>query len=471
MSASALAARPAKGASDNCCNNTARAKGWIVEYNRLVGEVKSVFPKDPHIQALKTLSHAGSNPQAAGAVTIAAKGLEAYLTSFVSSDAIKMSASALAARPAKGASDNCCNNTARAKGWIVEYNRLVGEAKSVFPKDPHIQALKTLSHMGSNPQAAGAVTIAAKGLEAYLTSFVSSDAIKMSASALAARPAKGASDNCCNNTARAKGWIVEYNRLVGEAKSVFPKDPHIQALKTLSHMGSNPQAAGAVNTAAGRLVATMTTIKDAPRLLSPETVAEVTVTGYTPLDYLPYSGRFSQDVHKLAELLGRGFSPDARDENAWTDLHYAAALNLLGLASALLDADAAHATLKSDSEVYSDRLSVTLAGFGRDTTNSKRRGQMPLHYAAQWNALGVATNLVVHGADLNAPTATGWTPLHYATRWDSRSVAEFLIGRGADINAKSMKGWTPLDIAVRVKASDMATFLRRYGGQCNRECR
>ena len=137
-SASVLATRSAKGASDNCCNNTARAKGWIVEYNRLVGEVKSVFPKDPHIQALKTLSHAGSNPQAAGAVTIAAKGLEAYLTSFVSSDAIKMSASALAARPAKGASDNCCNNTARAKGWIVEYNRLVGEVKSVFPKDPHI---------------------------------------------------------------------------------------------------------------------------------------------------------------------------------------------------------------------------------------------------------------------------------------------------------------------------------------------
>ena len=476
VSAAELAKRASQGARDRdpLGKERTKATGWIAEYNRLVGEAQSAFTKDQHIQALKTLSYGGSNPQASGAVTTAAKGLEAYLTSFVSQVAFKVSAAELAKRASQGARDRdpLGKERTKATGWIAEYNRLVGEAQSAFTKDQHIQALKTLSYGGSNPQASGAVTTAAKGLEAYLTSFVSQVAFKVSAAELAKRASQGARDRDPLGKERTKvtGWIAEYNRLVGEAQSAFTKDQHIQALKTLSYGGSSSQAAHAANTAAERLVRIMRTIKDPPRLPSVEAVAKVTALGYPSLDYLPYSGRFSQDVHKLAKLLGRGFSPDARDENGWTDLHYAAALNLSGLASALLDADAAAATLKSDSEVFSDRLSVRLAGFGRDTTNLKRQGQMPLHYAARWNALGVATNLVVHGAELNARTVHRWTPLHYATRWDSRSVAKLLIGRGADINAKSRKGWTPLDIAMRVKASNMATILRRHGGQCNREC-
>ena len=39
----------------------------------------------------------------------------------------------------------------------------------------------------------------------------------------------------------------------------------------------------------------------------------------------------------LAEKLGREFSPDAVGENGWTDLHWAAALDLPGLAKELVE--------------------------------------------------------------------------------------------------------------------------------------
>ncbi|MDE0275523.1 MAG: hypothetical protein OYH76_06480 [Defluviicoccus sp.] len=42
------------------------------------------------------------------------------------------------------------------------------------------------------------------------------------------------------------------------------------------------------------------------------------------------------DVGKLREVLGRSLSPTAADENGWTDLHWAAALNLPELAKSLV---------------------------------------------------------------------------------------------------------------------------------------
>ena len=359
-------------------------QGWIAEYNRLIGEAQAVFTKDPHIQGLKALVYGGDKDQAAGAVATAAAGLEAYLTSFVPHDAFRVSVSLLAERAAQGIGD-ATGRDPKADGWLAEYNRLIGEAKLVFTKDPHVQALGTLSYMGSNIQASGAVTRAARGLEAYLTSFISHDAFRMSASLLAKRALEEV--YWLYKPYITQGWIAEYNRLIGEAQAVFTKDPHIQGLKALVYGGDKDQAAGAVATAAEKLGRITATIKEPPRKPEAGAVAKATAPGYTPLDYLPYSGRFSQDAHRLANLLGRAFSPDARDENGWTDLHYAAALNLPGLASALLDAGAdPNAKLKRDGKAFSFRLKSTLSQFGLGVENWVRVGAAPLIYAAVVNA-------------------------------------------------------------------------------------
>ena len=477
-SASSLAKRSAQGARHCCRDESEKAKGWIAEYNRLVGEAKAVFAKDPHVQGLKTLSHGGSNSQAAGAVTTAARGLEAYMTSFVSHEALKASASSLAKRSAQGARDCCRDESEKAKGWIAEYNRLVGEAKAVFAKDPHVQGLKTLSYGGSNPQAAGAVTTAAGGLEAYMTSFVSHEALKASASSLAKRSAQGAQAVNPYESKKAKGWIAEYNRLVGEAKAVFAKDPHVQGLKTLSYGGSNPQAANAVTAATRSFKRVMENVEEMPRSVAAAAVAETVVQSpnYTPLNHLPYSGRFSPDAIKLAGLLGRWFSPDAKDESGWTDLHYAAALNLPGLASALLEAGAdPEARLKSDGQPFGSELAGALSAFGRDLDGDDlgdwtRNGQTPLHFAAWFNAALAAPHLIAGGSKVDPTSSAARTPLYLAAWENSRDLAEFMIGRGADVRAASRNSWTPLDYAIYRKASETAAMLHRHGAQCNRDC-
>ena len=121
------------------------------------------------------------------------------------------------------------------KGSIAEYNRVVREAKSVFTRDPHVQALAELSFSGSSYQGAWSVATAALGLERYMASFNSSEAIKAIAASLGKQAVRNYESSKYGNPKNAvKGSIAEYNRVVREAKSVFTRDPHVQALAELS---------------------------------------------------------------------------------------------------------------------------------------------------------------------------------------------------------------------------------------------
>ena len=482
-SASALANRAAKksGFSLISFENDNWRQGMVAEYNRLIQEAKSVFSKDPHVQGLRPLQDSGSNSQVRDAVATAAHSLETYFSSLFRSDmAFVSSASALANRAAKksGFSLISFENDNWRQGMVAEYNRLIQEAKSVFSKDPHVQGLRPLQDSGSNSQVRDAVATAAHSLETYFSSLFRSDmAFVSSASALANRAAKKSSFslNSFENDNWGRGVVAEYNRLIQEAKSVFSKDPHVQALKELHYGGSGSwgQAAGVVASAAKKLESIMANVKTAPRKI----VAQATTLKSPPLNYLPYSGRFSPDAHKLAKLLGRGFSPDARDENGWTDLHYAAVLNLPGLASALLDAGAdPNAKLKRDGKAFSFRLKSTLSQFGLGVENWVRADAAPLIYAAVVNAHSVAALLLAHGAEVDAQVSWGDTPLHSAAIFNAHSVAELLIGRGANLRAKrnanlpDFEGWTPLDLSIFNKAAEAEALLRRHEAPCNKKC-
>ena len=247
------------------------------------------------------------------------------------------------------------------------------------------------------------------------------------------------------------------------------------------YSGDEWQAAGAVTTAANRFGRAMEHVEDIAREVSAETVTETIETislspAYTPLKHLPYSGRFSSNAIELAAMLGRWFSPDAKDENGWTDLHYAAALNLPGLASALLEAGAdPDSRLKSDGGPFGGGVPGTLSAFGRnidgdDLGDWARNGQTPMHFAAWCNADLAAPHLIAGGAESDPQSNAKRTPLYLAAWENSRTVAEFLIGRGADVQEASRGGWTPMDYALYRKSSDTAALLRRHGGQCNKAC-
>ena len=137
---------------------------------------------------------------------------------------------------------------------------------------------------------------------------------------------------------------------------------------------------------------------------------------------------------KLRQVLGRKFSVTAEDDNGWTDLHYAAALNLVALAEALVDAGAStKASLKDDGAPVTEQLKQSLNSLGVESNFVSREGQQPLHVAVNYGAEDTAELLIDRGADINAKDRNGQTPLDMARRKDPfGKVMWLLINRGAE---------------------------------------
>ncbi len=179
------------------------------------------------------------------------------------------------------------------------------------------------------------------------------------------------------------------------------------------------------------------------------------------------------DVGRLGEVLGRALSPTFTDENAWADLHYAAALNRPDLAGTLLDAGANIASrIKNDGEDISDQLKGALSKLGLDASKPTRWGSTPLHVAAWYNADRVVAELVARGADIHIKDMWGYTPLHEAAYWNAHDVAADLIARGADVNAIASDGKpsqydSPLHTAVYGNAREVALLLIKHGATGN----
>jgi ankyrin repeat protein len=96
--------------------------------------------------------------------------------------------------------------------------------------------------------------------------------------------------------------------------------------------------------------------------------------------------------------------------------------------------------------------------FFADISHYLYAGDTALHMAAAAFRRGVAELLIAHGADCRAKNRRGDEPLHYAAdanRWDPDAQAEtieYLISIGADPNAVNKNGVAPLHRAVRTRS-------------------
>ncbi|CCX32965.1 Similar to Serine/threonine-protein phosphatase 6 regulatory ankyrin repeat subunit B; acc. no. B2RXR6 [Pyronema omphalodes CBS 100304] len=79
----------------------------------------------------------------------------------------------------------------------------------------------------------------------------------------------------------------------------------------------------------------------------------------------------------------------------------------------------------------------------------------PLHYAVTRESLvkdsheKIITDLIQHGADLDAKDIADLTPLHYAALHGNTRVAELLLRQGAQSNIPSRSGMLPIHCAVK----------------------
>ena len=169
----------------------------------------------------------------------------------------------------------------------------------------------------------------------------------------------------------------------------------------------------------------------------------------------------------LRRALKRKLQPNLVDQHGWTDLHYAAVLNLPGLVSALLWRGAKVCARLPENAATADDLTTLLAGFGVDYNMCS--GETPLHLACVANAALAARALVKNGADIHAtlPAVSGWTPLHVAARFNATDAAFVLLLHGAKVEHRDEFDAPPLHTAALYNAVDTAEALLAAGA-CTR---
>ena len=155
-------------------------------------------------------------------------------------------------------------------------------------------------------------------------------------------------------------------------------------------------------------------------------------------------------------LLAAGADVNARDNNGWTPLHWAAAQDTPEIIAAILDAGMPVDPVDADGrtplhlaagEKGTANLATLLdAGAAIDARNQS--GETPLHLASMQATSSEIAVLLAAGAAVDVRNRSGETPLHLAARGGTTSEIETLIKAGADPDAKDHAGRTPMFAAV-----------------------
>uniref|UniRef100_A0A674P0J3 Ankyrin 3 n=1 Tax=Takifugu rubripes TaxID=31033 RepID=A0A674P0J3_TAKRU len=96
-----------------------------------------------------------------------------------------------------------------------------------------------------------------------------------------------------------------------------------------------------------------------------------------------------------------------------------------------------------------------------------QKGFSPLHVAAKYGKMEVASLLLHKRAAPDAAGKSGLTPLHVAAHYDNQRVALLLLDQGASPHSAAKNGYTPLHIAAKKNQMDIGTTLLEYGADIN----
>lgn len=176
------------------------------------------------------------------------------------------------------------------------------------------------------------------------------------------------------------------------------------------------------------------------------------------------------DARTVADLLRRGFDPNARDARRqpaitvalFKDARKVAAVLL---ASRKLQVEARNAKDESPLMMAALRGNLEAARtlIARDADVNKT-GWAPLHYAASSSAddaQAMVHLLLEHSAYIDAASPNGTTPLMMAAEFGQIDVARLLLAEGADPTIKNQQGRTALDFARRAERDGLAQDIVR----------
>ncbi|XP_069548976.1 ankyrin-3 isoform X7 [Brachyistius frenatus] len=214
-----------------------------------------------------------------------------------------------------------------------------------------------------------------------------------------------------------------------------------------------------------------------------EVVAELLKLGAT-VDAATKKGNTSLHISSLAgqtevvkELVTNGANVNAQSQNGFTPLYMAAQENHLEVVRFLLENSASQSMATEDGFTP---LAVALQQ-GHDQVvslllenDTKGKVRLPaLHIAARKDDTKAAALLLQndHNADVeskmmvNRTTESGFTPLHIAAHYGNINVATLLLNRGAAVDFMARNDITPLHVASKRGNSNMVKLLLDRGSK------
>ncbi|KAM4526015.1 uncharacterized protein V3H82_000468 isoform 10-T10 [Fundulus diaphanus] len=202
-------------------------------------------------------------------------------------------------------------------------------------------------------------------------------------------------------------------------------------------------------------------------------VDAATKKGNTALHIASLAGQ--SDVVK--ELVTNGANVNAQSQNGFTPLYMAAQENHLEVVQFLLDNGSSQSIATEDGFTP---LAVALQQ-GHDQVvslllenDTKGKVRLPaLHIAARKDDTKAAALLLQndHNADVeskmmvNRTTESGFTPLHIAAHYGNINVATLLLNRGAAVDFKARNDITPLHVASKRGNTNMVRLLLERGAK------
>ncbi len=178
------------------------------------------------------------------------------------------------------------------------------------------------------------------------------------------------------------------------------------------------------------------------------------------------------DVKAIKDFLDKGIDINAKDNDGWTALMYAA-IGHKDIAELLL-AHRANVNAKDNkgntalwfaAEKGRKEIVEMLLKASADVNAKNVYGQTALMNAASRGYKDIVQMLIAKGADVNAKDKYGGTALRYAALYGHKDIVQMLIKSGANVNAQDEYGYTALMITTQCGYKEIVELLKRHGAK------